>query len=81
MWVGIKFPGTDLNVWTQIPKVLYFKMTWHRRRDNELLVSALVITTTVTWKMHGKSFNKVFVKCETRKKEFFLKLVYCFYMI
>lgn len=75
MGVVIKFPGADLNFWTQIPKVPYLKTNGHRRRDNGL-VRALAMAMTMTLKTHMKNSNKVFMKCETReKKELFLKLL------
>lgn len=75
MGVVIKFPGADLNFWTQIPKVPYLKTNGHRRRDDGL-VRALAIAMTMTLKMHMKNSNKVFMKCESRgKKELFLKLL------
>lgn len=75
MGVVIKFPGADLNFWTQIPKVSHLKTNGHRRRNNGP-VRVLATAMKMTRKMHMKNSNKVFMKCESRgKKELFLKLL------
>ena len=66
LWVVIKFPGTDLNFWTQIPKALHLETHWHGGRNDEPTVSAPAVAKTMTLTVCVRSSNTVLMKCESR---------------
>ena len=59
-----KFLDTD-------SKSAVFQKNLAQRRDDKLLVRAPAISKTVTWRMHQKSSNEDFMKCESREKRIF----------
>ena len=66
LWVVIKFPGTDLNFWTHIPKALYLKTNRHGGRDDEPTVGAPAVAKTMCVTVCVRSSNTVLMKCESR---------------